>query len=52
MNYHLACEYCVRSRGLADKHKNGHKDESEYMDGHDEVPEIGADFCFLSQREE
>ena len=48
-NYHPSCEFCVRTRGLADRHTASGKDKEEYLEGSDEVPTVSADFCFLSQ---
>ena len=49
VNYHPGCEYCVRARGLANRHTSGKKDEAEFLEGEDEVPTVSADLCFLSQ---
>ena len=48
--YHPGCEFCVRTRGLSDRHRRGDKNTREYLEEDDGSPVIGMDFCFLCQQ--
>ena len=45
-NYDPGCEYCVRCRGLMDRHTRGESSEDS------EIPTMSMDFCFLCQKDQ
>ena len=54
-NYHPGCPFCVRCRGLADRHerkRDEHEPEPVDEDDPQEVPTVSFDFCFLMQKEQ
>ena len=54
-NYHPGCLFCVRCRGLADRHERKRVEEDPRAGGeddHQDVPTISFDFCFLMQKDQ
>jgi hypothetical protein len=52
-NYHPGCPFCVRCRGLADRHERKRGEDDPEPGGEaelDEVPTVSFDFCFLMQK--
>ena len=54
-NYHPGCPFCVRCRGLADRHERKQDEEDQHAGvevEQQEVPTISFDFCFLMQKDQ
>ena len=54
-NCHPGCPFCVRCRGLVDRHerkRDEHELEPVDEDDPQEVPTVSFDFCFLMQKEQ
>ena len=54
-NYHPGCPFCVRCRGLADRHERKRGEDDPEPGGEadlDEVPTVSFDFCFIMQKEQ
>ena len=54
-NYHPGCPFCVRCRGLADRHERKRGEDDPEPGGEaelEEVPTVSFDFCFLMQKEQ
>ena len=48
-NYHPGCEFCVRAKGLPDRHTRGKTNDADELHKDEEMPTVSFDFCFLSQ---
>ena len=54
-NYHPGCPFCVRCRGLADRHERKRGEDDPEPGGKaelKEVPTVSFDFCFFVQKEQ
>ena len=54
-NCHPGCLFCVRCRGLANRHERKQDEEDQRAgdeDEHQEVPTISFAFCFFMQRDQ